>query len=57
MTKYPMTKESRNPNDESMIDNDLQSSLLFGESEVVGRPYSSLGLRHSFVIGYFVIRH
>ena len=43
MTKYPMTKEARIPNDES--------------PKTMIAAHLDFGLRHSFVIGSFVIRH
>jgi|GEM_PF-6577151 len=46
MTKHPMTKEARMTNDKAL------RALRF-----VSWDPSYFGLRHSFVIGYFVIRH
>src|SRR5712691_9839122 len=48
MTKYPMTKEIRRTNDEM---------LSRAVKNYPRQVFSSFGLRHSFVIGYFVIRH
>ena len=66
MTKYPMTKEARSPNEGTIADPLVPALPLY-----VLREYFTTGyfviyvregfvaqlIRHSFVIGYFVIRH
>jgi hypothetical protein len=67
-----MTKEARMTNDEqaesriaaSQVIPDKDQSSSHGSLADARRPrtwaflrHSSLGIRHSFVIGYFVIRH
>ena len=54
MTKHPMTKEVRNPNDELRCAWWMQAA---GHSTSPVSCSWSFVLRHSFVIGYFVIRH
>ena len=52
MTKYPMTKEIRMPNDE------VPTGKNRGEDQCeFDVSASSFEFRHSFVIGYFVIRN
>ncbi len=46
MKKYPMTKEIRIPNDQ-----------MIWAARANGSENSCFGFRHSFVIGYFFIRH
>ena len=64
MTKYPMTKEVRMTNEAEWYGGKKQSSETTQATNGINRewplpppPPSSLGLRHFFGIGYFVIRH
>ena len=57
--EYPMTNEVRIPNDERIThggDDGIDGAWKY-DLPLPRTPSSSFGLRHSFVIGYFVIRH